>query len=151
MRSSTPSTRRDFLMAATGALPGIAALTMATTTSRDSRLIFSEGRIAILHLKNRLVRSATAENARRGTEMTEEGIDLYRDLAEGGVGLIITGYMAVMRAGRSSDLQTCIDDDRFIETLRRIPAVVHKTRKDCCIRGFGKGMFTRCRVTELGL
>jgi 2,4-dienoyl-CoA reductase-like NADH-dependent reductase (Old Yellow Enzyme family) len=33
--------------------------------------------------------------------MTEEGINLYRDLAEGGVGLIITGYMAVMPEGRS--------------------------------------------------
>jgi len=131
MHSSTPNTRREFLMAATVALPGIAALTMAATTSGDSRLIFSEGNVADLRLKNRLVRSATAENAWRATEMTEQGINLYRDLAGGGVGLIITGYMAVMPEGRSSDLQTRIDHDRFIAGLRRIPAVVHETSKDC--------------------
>ena len=131
MASSSRNTRREFLLAASGVLPGVAALQVASKSSRDSRLIFSEGRIASLRLKNRLVRSATAENAWRGTEMTEEGINLYRDLAAGGVGLIITGYMAVMHAGRSSDLQTRIDDDRFIEALRRIPTAVHKTRKDC--------------------
>ena len=131
MDFATPNTRREFLGAATGALPGTAALTTATAASRDSRLIFSEGRIANLRLKNRLVRSATAENAWRDTGMTEEGINLYRDLAAGGVGLIITGHMAVMPEGRSNDLQTRIHDDRFIESLTRIPAVVHKTSKDC--------------------
>jgi 2,4-dienoyl-CoA reductase-like NADH-dependent reductase (Old Yellow Enzyme family) len=131
MDSSTANTRREFLRAVTGAVPGTAALTTAPAASRDGRLIFSEGRIAGLRLKNRLVRSATAENAWRDTEMTEEGINPYRDLAAGGVGLIITGYMAVKPEGRSSDLQTRIYDNRFVASLTRIPGVVHKAGKDC--------------------
>ncbi|MBM3792382.1 MAG: NADH:flavin oxidoreductase [Acidobacteria bacterium] len=131
MSSSTPSTRRQFLIAAACALPGLTAHGAPCATGRDSRLLFSEGRIGSLSLKNRLVRSATAENAWRDNEISEEGIELYRNLAEGGVGLIITGYMAVMHAGRSSDLQTRIDDDRFIEKLRRIPAAVHGAVTGC--------------------
>ncbi|NWG14513.1 MAG: NADH:flavin oxidoreductase [Acidobacteria bacterium] len=148
MPFSIPNTRREFLTAATGALPGIAGLTMGIPPGADSRLIFSEGRIAGLHLRNRLVRSATAENAWRDAGMTEEGISLYRDLAEGGVGLIITGYMAVMAAGRSSDLQTRIDDDRFVAGLRRIPAVVHETDRDCKVVAQIAHTGMQARVTE---
>jgi len=45
-----------------------------------------------LEIKNRLVRSATHENAATsGGEISEFLVELYRTLAKGGVGLIITG------------------------------------------------------------
>jgi len=64
---------------------------------RQAYAVFSEGIIARMKIKNRLVRSATYEAA-----MTEDGrttdrmLTLYKDLAEGGVGMIITGHMAVL-------------------------------------------------------
>jgi len=118
-----PSTRRQFLLAA----PALAA----PGARRDRYALFSQGRIASLRLKSRLVRSATAENAWRDAEMTDEGLNLYRNLAAGGVGLIITGYMAVTPEGRSSDLQTRICDDRFIAGLRKVASVIHQTNKAC--------------------
>jgi len=127
-------TRRRFFVAATAAgtlcrLDNSAGA--AAASSRNGYRVFSEGRIAGLRLKNRLVRSATAENAWRDGAITEEGVSLYRDLAAGGVGLIMTGHMGVMPQGRANDFQTCIDDDRFIGSLRKIAAVVHATSKDC--------------------
>ena len=58
---------------------------------RDNYRIFSEGKIGQLTLPNRLVRSATWDPSiltRR--KMTDEVLNLYRELALGGVGLIIT-------------------------------------------------------------
>ena len=120
MHSSAPTTRRNFLKAGAA----------ATVLARPSR-VFSEGRLSNLRLPNRLVRSATAEGACRDGEMTEAGLDIYRALARGGVGLIITGHMAVMPAGRAEPTQTCIYDDRFTPSIRRIVEVVHKTGKRC--------------------
>ncbi len=50
---------------------------------------------------------------------------LLRDLAEGEVGLIITGHAYVNPAGKASPRQIAVYDDRFIEGLARIPGAVH--------------------------
>ncbi len=101
---------------------------------RGEYKLFSQGRIAHLSVKNRLIRSATYEGA-----VTEDGrvtpqiLDLYRDLAKGGVGTIITGHMAVRREGRAADTQTCIYDDCHTAEIARIAEVVHTSGKDCKI------------------
>ena len=116
---------------AVGASSGLDCLAAQADGRRDNYRLFSEGRIAGLRLKNRLVRSATAENAWHESAMTEEGIELYRGLAGGGVGLIISGFMGVAQEGRSNHLQTPISDDRFIASLSKIAGVVHDTNKEC--------------------
>ncbi len=120
--------RRDFL-----AMSVAATAFAGSRTSAEPRAgrIFSRGRIGKLDLANRLVRSATAENAWRESEMTEEGLGLYRGLAAGGVGLVITGYMGVTRDGRASDTMTLICEDRFTDGLRKIARVVHETDAEC--------------------
>ena len=53
-------------------------------------------KIGSIEIKNRFIRSATFE--RMATEdgyVTDKHIKLYKELAEGGVGLIITGYAYV--------------------------------------------------------
>jgi len=65
---------------------------------RDHYKLFSEGRIGDLRLPNRLVRSATWDPIiliRRS--MIDEVLEIYRNLAAGGVGLIITGGLNVYR------------------------------------------------------
>lgn len=104
------------------------------TVRRDGYKVFAQGNIANLSLKNRLVRSATYEAA-----MTEEGkategmLTLYKDLAEGGVGMIITCIMAVMPEGRSVQKQTFIWDDSFIDEIAGIADVVHGSGNGCKI------------------
>jgi 2,4-dienoyl-CoA reductase-like NADH-dependent reductase (Old Yellow Enzyme family) len=122
--------RREFLAlsVAAGALAG--SRSSAGTSRADWRL-FSRGRIGKLEIANRLVRAATAENAWREGRMTDEGIGLYRGLAAGGVGLVITGYMGVTREGRASDSMTLVCEDRFVDGLGRIARVVHETNGEC--------------------
>ena len=102
--------------------------------SRQAYAVFSEGIIARMKIKSRLVRSATYEAA-----MTEDGrttdriLTLYKDLAEGGVGMIITGHMAVLPQGKGSARQTSIYADTFIPEIARIADVVHRYGHDCKI------------------
>ncbi|MCU0305805.1 MAG: NADH:flavin oxidoreductase [Thermoanaerobaculales bacterium] len=91
------------------------------------RTVFDRTTINGLELANRLVRSATWEGlgAPDGS-VTDRLVEVYRELAEGGVGLIITGYTAVRADGRQSATQLLADDDRLIPGLARIADAVHQ-------------------------
>jgi 2,4-dienoyl-CoA reductase-like NADH-dependent reductase (Old Yellow Enzyme family) len=68
--------------------------------TRSQYTLFSKGRIGGLTLKNRLVRSATWDPCiLQERRMTAEVVDLYRELAMGGVGLIISGGFPVASEG----------------------------------------------------
>jgi len=91
------------------------------------RVLFEPVSVGRLHLKNRFVRSATNDYLGRpdGT-VSEQQMALYRDLAAGGVGLIVTGHAYVQHPlGRASVNQNAIYDDRFIEGYRRLADAVH--------------------------
>ncbi len=83
--------------------------------------------IGPLKIKNRLVRSATAEGcARPDGSVTAPLIEEYRCLAAGGVGLIISGFMYVSLEGRTMVCQTGAHEDRLIDGLSNIADAVHK-------------------------
>jgi len=99
---------------------------------RHAYEIFSEGRIANMTLKNRVVRSATA-NVAHIQSVTDEVLRIYQELAEGGVGLIITGELPVGE-------RPMIDADgrptyrgRWFEGVERIAEVVHRSGAGCKI------------------
>jgi 2,4-dienoyl-CoA reductase-like NADH-dependent reductase (Old Yellow Enzyme family) len=65
--------------------------------SRHDYKIFSQGQIGLLKLKNRLVRSATWDpSILDGRGMNDDVLNIYRRVAAGGVGLIITGDFSVL-------------------------------------------------------
>ena len=98
---------------------------------RDGYKIFSEGKIANVKLKNRLIRSATFEGISRTKKVTDEVLDSYRALAEGGVGMIMTGAMFATSLEKSSNNSRIIE--RTIEGVERLPEVVYKYASDCRI------------------
>jgi 2,4-dienoyl-CoA reductase-like NADH-dependent reductase (Old Yellow Enzyme family) len=84
-------------------------------------------------VKNRLVRSATFEGMAKDGYVTDEFVKLYKTLAEGGVGLIITGYAYVQRSGQSYLSMTGIDRDDLIPGLKTVAATVHEHGDGCKI------------------
>jgi len=101
---------------------------------RDSYQIFSEAGMAGMKLKNRLVRSATYEAAMtKNGRVTDKILNLYQNLARGGVGLIITGHMAVSAQGKAAARQICLYDDRFIKEIQPIADTVHRSGEGCKI------------------
>jgi 2,4-dienoyl-CoA reductase-like NADH-dependent reductase (Old Yellow Enzyme family) len=78
-------------------------------------------------LKNRFVRSATAEGmATEEGEATPQLINLMAELAEGSVGLIITGHAYVVKRGQATPAQLGIYDDKLIPGLRAMVDAVHQ-------------------------
>ncbi|MEM4540494.1 MAG: NADH:flavin oxidoreductase [Archaeoglobaceae archaeon] len=94
--------------------------------------VFSELETDDLKLKNRIVRSATAEAMAENGFVTQELIDLYKKLAEGGTGMIITGFMFVSDNGKAMPKMTGISRDEFIEGLKRLVFEVKRVDKDVC-------------------
>lgn len=90
-------------------------------------VLFDPVTVGGLHLKNRFVRSATHDYlGRPDGSISAPQMELYRDLAVGGVGLIITGHAYVQHPlGRASVNQNGIYDDRFIEGYRKLADAMH--------------------------
>jgi 2,4-dienoyl-CoA reductase-like NADH-dependent reductase (Old Yellow Enzyme family) len=89
-------------------------------------ILFTPVRLGALTVPNRFVRSAThAYLADDEGFVTDRLVELHRRLAEGEVGLIITGHAFVQPSGKASPRQIAVHDDRFIEGLSRIPSAVH--------------------------
>ncbi|MFN2108998.1 MAG: NADH:flavin oxidoreductase [Anaerolineae bacterium] len=90
-------------------------------------LLFTPGAFAALTLPNRLVRSATAERMADDTgHPRPELAQLYRNLARGSVGLIITGHMYVHPSGKCHPEMTGIYDDALIPDLATLVEAVHQ-------------------------
>jgi len=83
-------------------------------------VLFSQMKIGNVELPNRFVSSATHEAMAKETgEVSDELIKRYERLAEGGVGLSITGLMFVQPSGRGYKHQTGIHHDSMIEGLTK--------------------------------
>jgi 2,4-dienoyl-CoA reductase-like NADH-dependent reductase (Old Yellow Enzyme family) len=97
-------------------------------------IVFTPARIGPLEIKNRLVRSATYEHAAtlKG-EVSDFLVDLYRNLARGGVGLIITGVAGVYSKAIQGNLAIRADADSFMPSLRMVPRAVREGAPDCKI------------------
>lgn len=95
-------------------------------------MAFQPGQIGGIKLKNRLVRSATFENmATEDGKVTNIQVELYRTLAQGGVGLIVTGHTAVHAGWSTLPHMTRISDDSYIPIVRAIARAVHDVGNDC--------------------
>lgn len=90
-------------------------------------ILFEPTIINGMSLANRFVRSATWEGmaATDGT-CTARLIDLMAKLAEGGVGLIITGHSYVSREGQAGPWQAGIHDDSTVRGLTQMTDAVHR-------------------------
>ena len=97
-------------------------------------ILFKSAEIGSMVVKNRFVRSATAERAvDENGFVTDEMFDMYRQLAEGGVGILITGHAYVHESGRASLTQTAIHKDEYVPRLAELVDATHSAAEDCKI------------------
>jgi len=89
--------------------------------------LFSPGKIGNVQIKNRIIRSATwLAKATNDGYVTEDLIKIYKDLAEGGTGLIISGYLAVEPSGAATHRMACLFDDSYISGQKELVKAVHE-------------------------
>ena len=75
-------------------------------------------------MKNRFVRAAVGDFT-NGGHLTESNFELYRNLAEGGAALLISGF-SVVDAQEQSDHTFSVADDALIPEYRRLTQMVHE-------------------------
>lgn len=101
---------------------------------RVKSLVFEPGKIGGMLIKNRLVRSATYEGmAAEDGSITDELVRLYKNLAAGGVGLIVTGLTYIQPGGKGLPNQMGIDRDDLIPGLHKLTQKVHEHGNGCKI------------------
>ncbi len=90
--------------------------------------LFDRTEFAGLHLKNRFFRSATRDGfADDRGQVTPELVQIYENLAKGGVGTIITGHAYVTDVEQSKQpCQMGIYDDSLIGGYTRLTDTVHR-------------------------
>lgn len=99
-----------------------------TDYKSDATLLFDPMKLGNIKLANRFVCSATYEAlAGENGEVTSELIERYERLANGGVGLCITGMMYFHGTGRGYRYQTGIHNDRMLPGLTKLTEAVHKS------------------------
>jgi 2,4-dienoyl-CoA reductase-like NADH-dependent reductase (Old Yellow Enzyme family) len=103
-----------------------------TMALREGCLAFWPGKIGVLEIKNRLVRSATWENAASESgHVTDPLLDIYRALGKGGAGLIMTSHSVVHPRGMTDPRMIWIADDSYIPSVRKLARAVHEAASDC--------------------
>jgi 2,4-dienoyl-CoA reductase-like NADH-dependent reductase (Old Yellow Enzyme family) len=88
--------------------------------------LFSPFEIGPLRLRNRLVRSATAEKLCLPDGRPEDRtFEIYRQLSRGGIGLIISGHAYVDPEGKCHAQMLGAYDDELVPALRRLAEQAH--------------------------
>ncbi|MDR1086270.1 MAG: NADH:flavin oxidoreductase [Deltaproteobacteria bacterium] len=93
--------------------------------TQDKISMFDSFKIGRLTVKNRLVRSATFEFGADDGLITPRLLELYRDLAAGGSGLIITGHEGITASGRTGPSMVDTTHPQYVEKLSQIARAVH--------------------------
>ncbi len=97
--------------------------------------LFDKTTINGMALNNRFVRSATWEGmCGKDGRPTSKLVTLYRDLAAGGVGLIITGYAFVRPDGKQLPGKMGIHTDDFGADMRALAEAVHNEGGKLCMQ-----------------
>lgn len=90
------------------------------------RKVFEEINLGGIKAKNRFVRSAAGSGvASKDGHVTEDVLDWYKEVAEGGAGIVITEMMTVWDDTNFPQEFLRIDDDTYIEGLKKVADVIH--------------------------
>ena len=92
----------------------------------QTKTTFEKTLIGGIEVENRIFRSATHEGTATDWKISDRMLDMYRDLAEGNVGLIITGYFGFSKTDYHSKGTVVLSDDSSITGLEKLTETVHK-------------------------
>jgi len=111
-------------------------------------ILFSETKINGMSLSNRFVRSATWSGmAAQDGSPTPQLVDLLMKLAQGGVGMIITGHAYIRKDGQAGPNQLGAYSDKLIPGLLDLVQTVHDQGGKIVLQVSHAGFFANPNVT----
>ncbi len=106
--------------------------------------LFQPFKLGSLEIRNRFMRSATWDaTAGPNGEVTEDSLALFRKLAKGNIGLVVTGYAFISPLGRAATGQYGIDNDDKLPGLKRLTETIHKGGGKVAVQIMHSGMNAR--------
>jgi 2,4-dienoyl-CoA reductase-like NADH-dependent reductase (Old Yellow Enzyme family) len=112
-------------------------------------VLFAETKINGVSLSNRFVRSATwSAMAAQDGRSTPQLVNLLTKLAQGGVGLIITGHAYVSRDGQAGTKQLGAYSDELVPGLRDMVQKIHDHGGKIMLQLSHAGFFSNPKVTR---
>jgi 2,4-dienoyl-CoA reductase-like NADH-dependent reductase (Old Yellow Enzyme family) len=106
-------------------------------------ILFEPIKIKNTEVRNRFVRSATYDGCADDGYVTDQQVNLYTTLSQGGVGLFIMGITYVHQNGQISKFQNSIAGDEFIDGLRKLSDAVHHSGAKIAVQLFHAGREAR--------
>lgn len=100
-----------------------------------------------MELINRFIRSATVDNLGNQGMVTDSQLGLYRELAGGEVGLIVTGGLFPKKDGQASLGQLSAHTDEAVPSLRRLVSIVHENGGKIAAQLMHIGWYAQTEVT----
>jgi 2,4-dienoyl-CoA reductase-like NADH-dependent reductase (Old Yellow Enzyme family) len=114
--------------------------------------LFTPTKISNLEVPNRFVRSATYDGGAKDGFVSDWQIELYKALAKGRVGLIISGIFHVTDlVAKVSPAQNLLTSDEFIPDLKRLAAAVHAHGSKLAVQLYHPGREAFRRLKPLGI
>ncbi|MGL5754823.1 MAG: NADH:flavin oxidoreductase [Paraclostridium sp.] len=113
------------------------------------KTLFDKTKLLNMNMKNRFIRGALWENlADEKGHMTYELANVYRELAKGGVGTIITGYAFVTEDEQPNPGMLGIYNDSFIDEYKAFTNNIHNLGSNIIMQVVYGGFMTNFNVGE---
>jgi 2,4-dienoyl-CoA reductase-like NADH-dependent reductase (Old Yellow Enzyme family) len=114
-----------------------------------NKQIFESITIGNVKLRNRILRSATHEGMTdENGQPTDKLIELYKRMAKGGIGGIVTGYAGIQQDGKSPlRNMLMIDSDEKINRYKKLADEIHKEKTPIFLQIAHCGRATSSKVT----
>ena len=119
--------------------------------TKKKKSIFEEVQIKNLKLNNRIIRASIGDRLSLiDGKITEESLNLYKQLSNDGVGLIITGCANVADYYQIDNLNNFrIDKDEYIPEYQKLTSLVHKNKAKILMQIFHVGGVTRVQTDKI--
>jgi 2,4-dienoyl-CoA reductase-like NADH-dependent reductase (Old Yellow Enzyme family) len=103
-------------------------------------ILFEPTSLKNITLRNRFVRSATYDgSADQEGHVSDQQVEIFKQLARGGVGLIVTGITYIHPSGQIVPFQNSIAGDDHIPGFKGLTAAVHSLGASIAIQLFHAG------------
>jgi 2,4-dienoyl-CoA reductase-like NADH-dependent reductase (Old Yellow Enzyme family) len=111
------------------------------------KTLFDKTQIGKMHLKNRFIRAAIGEKTSNG-QVNEGILKLYKELAEGGVGTLITGFTLVDEEEKNFPMFAFYNDS-FYEGHKALTALVHENDTNIILQLVYVGSYIMGKTTDM--
>jgi 2,4-dienoyl-CoA reductase-like NADH-dependent reductase (Old Yellow Enzyme family) len=111
------------------------------------KTLFDKTQLGQMSLKNRFIRAAVGEKTSNG-QVNENILKLYKKLAQGGTGTLITGFTLVDEAEKNFPMMACYNDS-FHEGHKTVTNLVHEYNTNIVLQLVYVGSYVMGDTTDM--